>query len=197
MYEIVKRLFDIVVSSILLIVTAPLQALVAVIVAKKIGRPVIFKQERAGKEGKPFTLVKFRTMTDIDHDRGLITDEQRLTPFGHFLRSSSIDELPSFWNVVRGDMSLVGTRPLPVRYVARYSPEHARRLDVRPGVTGIPQVSGRNSLTWEQKFDLDVQYVESRSFSLDILILFKTVSTVTARKGISQEGHATMTEFGV
>jgi len=145
--------------------------------------------------GKPFTVLKFRTMLDVDPRRGLVTDAERLTRFGRFLRSTSLDELPSLWNVLCGDMSLVGPRPLPVRYLPRYSPEQARRHEVRPGVTGLAQARGRNSLAWDDKFAMDVSYVDSRSAALDLRILWETVVTVIRRDGISADGEATAAEF--
>ena len=157
------------------------------------GSPVIFRQQRPGKDGVLFELRKFRSMHHPNAQRA--TDEQRLTKVGRFIRATSLDELPTLWNVLRGDMSLIGPRPLLVRYLPLYSTEQARRHDVRPGVTGLAQAFGRNSLSWDEKFRLDVRYVDERSFRLDCQILAKTVSTVLRREGISQEGSATMTEF--
>lgn len=195
-YDVVKRALDFVSAALALVVLAPLIAGVAVAVAVKLGRPVLFAQQRPGKGGKLFTLRKFRSMRDMDEAKGLVTDEQRLTPFGRLLRSTSLDELPSLWNVVRGDMSVVGPRPLLVEYLPRYTPEQARRHDVRPGITGLAQASGRNALTWEGKFALDVRYVDSRSLLLDARILLATIRSVIAREGISHAGQATMSKFG-
>ncbi len=194
-YRVVKRGLDITASAALLILTSPVQAVVAVLVATRLGRPVLFTQERPGLDAKIFTLMKFRTMANPDPSKGLITDEQRLTPLGRTLRATSLDELPTLWNVLHGDMSLVGPRPLLVRYLPRYSPEQARRHEVRPGITGLAQVSGRNTLSWEEKFALDVQYVDNQSLALDLGILWRTLIAVLRREGISQDGHATMPEF--
>jgi lipopolysaccharide/colanic/teichoic acid biosynthesis glycosyltransferase len=195
-YDLLKRVLDVLVSAILLVVTSPLQALVAALVAMKLGRPVLFRQPRPGRNGRVFTLVKFRTMKNADPARGLVTDADRLTSFGRALRATSLDELPTLWNVLKGDMSLVGPRPLLVEYLDRYTPEQARRHEVRPGVTGLAQASGRNALAWEEKFRLDVEYVDSRSLALDIRILFATVRAVFVREGISADGHVTMQKFG-
>jgi lipopolysaccharide/colanic/teichoic acid biosynthesis glycosyltransferase len=194
-YDPVKRGIDVVVGSAALILTAPLQAMLALVVRRKLGSPVLFRQLRPGKDGQIFELAKFRTMLEPDESRGLVTDEQRMTPFGAFLRSTSLDELPTLWNVVRGDMSLVGPRPLRVKYLPRYSAEQARRHEVRPGVTGLAQVSGRNAISWEEKFARDVEYVDHRSFPLDLKILVLTFSRVLRRDGINAEGTVTMTEF--
>ncbi len=196
-YQIAKRTIDVVASAAALVLTAPVQAGVAVAVASKLGRPVLFRQQRPGKDGIPFTLLKFRTMLPIDEARGLISDEDRLTRFGQILRSTSLDELPTLWNVLKGDMSLVGPRPLLMEYLARYTPEQARRHEVRPGVTGLAQVNGRNELSWEDKFRFDVEYVDTMSFGIDVKILLGTLRAVARRDGISHEGHATMQEFGV
>jgi lipopolysaccharide/colanic/teichoic acid biosynthesis glycosyltransferase len=190
-----KRALDIVVAGIGLAVTAPAQLVLAVIVAGRLGRPVFFVQPRPGKNGVIFNLVKFRTMLPLDEARGLVTDEDRLTPFGAVLRSTSLDELPTLWNVLRGDMSLVGPRPLLVRYLDRYSARQARRHDVRPGVTGLAQISGRNAITWEEKLEMDVRYVETRSFMGDLSILTKTVAKVVRRDGVTAEGSVTTAEF--
>lgn len=195
-YDPVKRVLDVVSAGVGLVVLSPVIAVVALLVAFKLGRPVMFSQQRPGKGGQLFTLRKFRSMRDIDEANGLVADEQRLTPFGKVLRSSSLDELPSLWNVVRGDMSVVGPRPLLVEYLPRYTPEQARRHDVRPGITGLAQASGRNALTWEDKFALDVRYVETRSFRLDARVLLATIRSVVAREGISEDGQATMSKFG-
>ncbi len=194
-YRVVKRGLDIVAAAALLILSSPVQAVVAVLVATRLGRPVLFTQERPGLNAQVFTLMKFRTMANTDPDKGLVTDEERLTRLGRTLRATSLDELPTLWNVLRGDMSLVGPRPLLVRYLPRYTPEQARRHEVRPGVTGLAQVSGRNALSWEEKFALDVEYVDHQSLGLDLSILWRTVTAVLRRDGISQEGHATMPEF--
>ena len=194
-YDPVKRGIDVVVGSVALILTAPLQAVLALLVRRKLGSPVLFRQPRPGKDGQVFELAKFRTMLEPDESRGLVTDEQRMTPFGAFLRSTSLDELPTLWNVVRGDMSLVGPRPLLVRYLDRYTPEQARRHEVRPGVTGLAQVSGRNAITWDEKFAKDVEYVETRSLVTDAKVIWRTVVQVVRRDGISAEGEATMSEF--
>lgn len=191
-----KRLFDILASGTALIVLAPVIGVVAVLVAVDLGWPVMFTQPRPGLRGRVFTLYKLRTMKNRDPERGLVTDADRLTSFGRLLRSTSLDELPSLWNVLKGDMSVVGPRPLLVEYLDHYTSEQARRHEVRPGVTGLAQVSGRNALTWEQKFAYDVEYVDRRSLMLDIEILFKTAKSVIVREGIHQEGQATMKKFG-
>lgn len=165
-------------------------------ISRKMGSPVLFRQVRPGLGGKPFEMVKFRTMKDaVDAAGNPLPDSERLTPFGQFLRSSSLDELPELWNVLKGDMSLVGPRPLLMEYLPLYSPEQYRRHEVRPGVTGWAQINGRNSLSWDEKFKLDVWYVDNRSLWLDIKILFLTVKKVLIRDGISAEGEATMTRF--
>jgi lipopolysaccharide/colanic/teichoic acid biosynthesis glycosyltransferase len=195
--ELVKRAIDVVVASVGLVVTAPVTAATAVLVRVLLGLPVIFRHRRPGRGGEPFTLLKFRTMTDARRPDGTLRpDAERLTRFGRFLRSSSIDELPELVNVVRGDMSLVGPRPLLMEYLDRYTPEQARRHDVRPGITGLVQISGRNALSWEEKFELDVWYVEHRSLALDLRILAKTVPALLTRRGIAQPGHATMPNYG-
>jgi lipopolysaccharide/colanic/teichoic acid biosynthesis glycosyltransferase len=191
----VKRLFDVVLAVTLLLLTALLMAVVAVAVAVGLGRPVLFRQCRIGRDDHPFELVKFRTMRAPDPSRGLRTDADRLTPLGRWLRATSLDELPTLWCVLRGDMSIVGPRPLLPEYLDRYSPTQARRHEVRPGVTGLAQVRGRNSLDWDAKLALDVEYVTRRSLRLDLSILAATVRTVLRRDGISAEGSATMPEF--
>lgn len=191
----VKRVFDVVVASVVLVLTAPVQAVLAWLVARDLGRPVLFRQTRPGLGGRPFTLVKFRTMRDVDPARGRVTDADRLTPFGTTLRATSLDELPTLWNVLRGEMSLVGPRPLLMQYLQRYTPEQARRHEVRPGITGLAQVTGRNRITWEAKFAADVEYVDTRSLRLDLRILVRTVTSVLRRDGIAAEGEATMPEF--
>jgi lipopolysaccharide/colanic/teichoic acid biosynthesis glycosyltransferase len=191
-----KRAFDIVFSACWLIGFAPLLLVVAILVRLKLGSPVLFIQERPGFRAKPFRMVKFRTMTDeCGPDGELLPDEQRLTPFGKFLRSSTLDEFPEMWNVLLGDMSVVGPRPLLMRYVPRYSAFQARRMEVKPGVTGWAQVNGRNLLTWEEKFALDVWYIDHRSFWLDLKIVVLTFFKVFARSGINSDKAATMEEF--
>ncbi|MFN3597237.1 MAG: sugar transferase [Rubricoccaceae bacterium] len=191
-----KRLFDIVCAALGLLVLAPVLGAVALAVRVKLGSPVLFRQTRPGLSGRPFEMVKFRTMTDARDAQGrLLPDAERLTAFGRFLRSTSLDELPELWNVLRGEMSLVGPRPLLMQYLERYSPEQARRHEVRPGITGWAQVNGRNALSWEEKFALDVWYVDHQSFALDLRILWMTVRKVLAREGISAESSATMPEF--
>ena len=194
-YDAVKRTLDVISSGLILLVASPIIAIVAVLVAAKLGRPVLFRQPRPGKDGRVFTLLKFRTMKEPDPARGLVTDAERLTAFGRGLRSTSLDELPTLVNVLRGDMSVVGPRPLLVDYLERYTPEQARRHEVRPGVTGLAQVSGRNTVSWEERFRLDVEYVDSRSLGLDSSNLARTVTAVLKRDGISAEGSATMHEF--
>jgi lipopolysaccharide/colanic/teichoic acid biosynthesis glycosyltransferase len=194
-YDPVKRVLDIVVAALGLVITAPVQLAVAVVVRRKLGSPVLFRQERPGKDERIFELVKFRTMLSPDPERGLVSDEDRMTGIGVLLRSTSLDELPTLWNVLRGDMSLVGPRPLLVQYLARYSSHHRRRHAVRPGITGLAQVSGRNAIEWHDKFDLDVAYVDQRSLALDLKILWLTALTTLRRDGITAEGHATMIEF--
>jgi len=194
-YDPIKRAIDVLVGAALLVLTLPIQAVLALLVRRKLGRPVLFRQQRPGKDEKIFELVKFRSMLDPDPSRGLVTDEQRLTPFGALLRSTSLDELPTLWNVVRGDMSLVGPRPLLVQYLDRYSQEQRRRHEVRPGITGLAQVSGRNAIGWDAKFAKDVEYVDRRSLALDARILIRTLGHVVRRQGIAAEGAATMPEF--
>jgi len=194
-YDLLKRALDVVVGGLALVLSAPAQAVIAVLVRRELGSPVLFRQPRPGKDGEVFELVKFRTMRAADPERGLVTDEQRMTRLGSVLRATSLDELPTLWNVVKGDMSLVGPRPLLVQYLDRYTPEQARRHEVRPGVTGLAQVSGRNAISWPEKFAKDVEYVERRSLRLDTQILWRTVAQVWRRHGISAEGEATMPEF--
>lgn len=189
------RGLDLVVSLPALVVSLPLQAAVAAAVAAKLGQPVLFRQQRPGLHGKPFTMVKFRTMLPVDAARGWVDDASRMSPLGRVLRATSLDELPTLWNIVRGDMSLVGPRPLLMQYLGRYTAEQARRHEVRPGLTGLAQVSGRNAVSWDDKLRLDVQYVDSRSIRLDLEILWSTVWAVLRRDGITSEGHATTTEF--
>lgn len=192
-YDVVKRALDLTASAVGLVVTLPVQATVAAVVLAAHGRPVLFRQPRPGRDGVVFELAKFRTMRHPDATHR--TDAERLTTVGRALRATSLDELPTLWNVVKGDMSLIGPRPLLVHYLDRYTPEQARRHEVRPGVTGLAQASGRNTLSWEDRFSLDVEYVDHRSLTLDIRILLMTVRAVLIRDGISQEGHATMREF--
>lgn len=191
-----KRFFDVVVSLVGGLALFPLMVLVVLLVSCRLGRPVFFLQERPGLNGIPFLMIKFRTMSDARDTNGeLLPDVDRLTSLGRFLRSTSLDELPELWNVLKGDMSLVGPRPLLVEYLPLYSERQSRRHDVRPGVTGWAQVNGRNALSWEEKFELDVWYVENHSLWLDIKILFLTVWKVVKRDDISQQGEATMTRF--
>ena len=191
-----KRLFDIVVSACALLVLALPLLVVIWMVRRKLGSPVFFTQVRPGMHGKPFKMVKFRSMTsERGTDGELLPDAERLTPFGRFLRSTSLDELPELWNVLKGDMSLVGPRPLLMEYLPLYSPEQARRHAVRPGVTGWAQVNGRNAISWEEKFALDTWYVDHQSLLLDIRILWLTVKKVLVREGISAAGEATMGKF--
>ena len=191
-----KRLFDLTAAFFALLLLALPLALLAWQVRRKLGSPVFFTQVRPGLHGKPFKMVKFRTMTsERGPDGELLPDAVRLTPFGRFLRSSSLDELPELWNVLKGDMSLVGPRPLLMEYLPLYSPEQARRHEVRPGVTGWAQINGRNALSWEEKFRLDVWYVDNRSFWLDLKILALTVKKVFVREGISAAGEVTAAKF--
>jgi lipopolysaccharide/colanic/teichoic acid biosynthesis glycosyltransferase len=192
----VKRLFDILVAGLALILLAPLIALTALLVRVKLGPPILFRQLRPGRHGRPFTLLKFRTMRDArDSSGALRPDAERLTPFGRMLRRSSLDELPELWNVLRGDMSMVGPRPLLMEYVDLYSPEEARRMEVPPGLTGWAQVNGRNALSWDQKFALDRWYVDHASFALDLKILGLTIVNVISGRGVSADGEATMARF--
>lgn len=191
-----KRIVDFSLSATALLLFAPVIALVACLVRLKLGGPVFFCQIRPGKMAKPFYMVKFRTMLDARDGFGnMLPDDQRMTPLGNFLRSSSLDELPELWNVLKGDMSLVGPRPLLMEYLPRYSTEQYRRHEVRPGITGWAQVNGRNAISWEDKFKLDVWYVDNCSFWLDLKILFLTVKKVLAREGIRGEGEVTMSKF--
>lgn len=194
--NVLKRVFDVSSAALLLLVLAPVLLLIALLVAINLGQPVLFRQARPGQNGKLFTILKFRTMRSAHDEAGrALPDENRLTRFGKLLRSSSLDELPELVNVLRGDMSLVGPRPLIVAYLERYTPEQARRHEVRPGITGLAQVNGRNALDWNERFSLDVHYVDNVSFLLDLNILWLTLLTVLRRDGISAEGHATMPEF--
>ncbi|MBM4333360.1 MAG: sugar transferase [Deltaproteobacteria bacterium] len=191
-----KRILDILISFTSLFLLSPLMIVIASGILLTLGRPILFRQLRPGRYGRPFTLYKFRTMIDSrDVDGNLLPDSERLSTFGRFLRSTSLDELPELFNVLKGDMSLVGPRPLLMRYLARYTPEQMRRHEVKPGITGWAQVNGRNALTWEEKFKLDVWYVDNRSLWLDLKIIALTVWKILKREGITQPGHATMEEF--
>ncbi len=191
-----KRAIDLAVVSVTAPLWVPLLGLVAILVRLKLGRPVFFRQGRPGKNEKLFEMIKFRTMANSCDVQGkLLPDTLRLSPFGKFLRSTSLDELPELLNVLKGDMSLVGPRPLLARYLDRYSPRQRRRHEVRPGITGLAQVKGRNALSWEEKFEWDLRYVESQSLWLDLKILLITLKTVVVREGISAHGEATMSEF--
>ncbi len=191
-----KRFLDIVYSLGFILCFWWLYIIVAILVKKKLGSPVLFKQQRPGLNGKIFTMYKFRSMTDTkDKDGKLLSDEERLPRFGQLLRATSLDEIPEFFNILKGDMSLVGPRPLLVQYLERYNERQARRHEVRPGVTGWAQVNGRNTISWEQKFEYDVEYVERCSFLLDMKIIFMTIKKIFIREGISQEGNVTMEEF--
>jgi len=192
----IKRLFDIFVSGCGLILFLPILTVVAILIRIKLGTPIFFKQIRPGSDGKSFELIKFRTMLDaVGRNGNQLPDDQRMTPFGQMLRSTSLDELPELWNVLKGDMSLVGPRPLLTEYLPLYSKEQKRRHEVRPGITGWAQVNGRNSLSWDERFRLDVWYVDNQSFCLDLKILFLTVKKVLVRDGISADGEATMSKF--
>lgn len=192
----IKRLLDVLVSGFALVVLSPAIVIVALMIHRKLGSPVLFRQTRPGLHGKPFEMVKFRTMLDATDKHGNpLPDDQRMTPFGSFLRATSLDELPELWNVLKGDMSLVGPRPLLMEYLPLYSKEQYRRHEVRPGVTGWAQVNGRNAISWEDKFRLDVWYVDNQSLWLDVKILFLTVKKVLVRDGISGEGEVTMSKF--
>ena len=192
----IKRFLDIIIASIALILLSPLYAFVAYKVKKNLGSPVLFRQVRPGLHGKPFEMIKFRTMRDaLDAQGNPLPDSERLTPFGKMLRSSSLDEMPELWNVIKGDMSIVGPRPLLTEYLPLYNTEQAKRHNVRPGMTGHAQVNGRNAIGWEEKFKLDTWYVENQSTRLDFKIMFKTVHKVLAKDDISAEGEATMTKF--
>lgn len=191
-----KRSFDLLASAAALLLFAPLLLVLVFLIRRKLGSPVFFTQQRPGLHGRPFKMIKFRTMTDArDADGNLLPDAERLPPFGRFLRSASLDELPELFNILKGDMSLVGPRPLLMEYLPLYSERQARRHDVRPGLTGWAQINGRNALSWEEKFELDVWYVENRSFWLDLKIILLTVKKVLVREGISAAGEATMTRF--
>jgi lipopolysaccharide/colanic/teichoic acid biosynthesis glycosyltransferase len=190
-----KRLLDLTLAVPAFVISLPLQALVALAIRLRLGRPVLFRQTRPGLNAEPFELVKFRSMLTPEQVGNVTADSPRLTGFGRLLRSTSVDELPTLWNVVRGDMSLVGPRPLLVEYLDLYSPDQARRHEVRPGLTGLAQTSGRNRVDWDERFRLDVEYIERQSFALDVRIIFKTIRAVVSRHGITESGHVTMTEF--
>ncbi len=194
-YDSFKRLIDVAVALPALVISAPLQLVIAGLVRAKLGSPVLFRQQRPGKDECIFEMVKFRTMLETDPAVGRMSDAERMTPFGTWLRSTSLDELPTLWNVVKGDMSLVGPRPLLVQYLDRYSVEQRRRHEVRPGLTGLAQIRGRNELGWLEKFGNDLEYVEQRSLALDAKILVKTFASVLRRRGITAAGDATMPEF--
>mgnify|MGYP003630539624 CR=1 FL=1 len=191
-----KRLFDLMVSAGLLLALSPILLVLYGLIHFKLGAPALFRQIRPGLQGEPFTMVKFRTMTDTRDEKGeLLSDSERLTNFGRFLRASSLDELPELWNVLKGEMSLVGPRPLLMEYLPLYSSEQARRHEMRPGITGWAQVNGRNAVSWNDKFRLDVWYVDHQSFWLDIRILILTVKKVLVRDGINAAGEATTSKF--
>ncbi len=193
----IKRLFDIVIAAAALVLLSPALVVLAALVRLKLGSPVLFCQQRPGLDGKAFTVFKFRTMVNSQYDKDgkIIADSQRLTDFGQFLRNMSLDELPELFNVLKGDMSLVGPRPLMMKYLDRYTPQQARRHEVKPGITGWAQINGRNNITWEEKFEMDVWYIDNQNLWLDLRILFKTVITVFKREDINKEGQATVDEF--
>ena len=194
--KLIKRFMDFLIAALSIIIFSPLLILLAILVRVKLGGPVIFKQERPGLNGKVFKLYKFRTMTDAKDENGnLLDDEYRLTSFGKKLRSTSLDELPELYNILKGDMSIVGPRPLLVKYLPLYNDEQKRRHDVRPGLTGLAQVSGRNAITWTEKFNKDIEYVDNVSFGLDVSIFFKTIYCVLKREGINSDSAATMEDF--
>jgi sugar transferase EpsL len=195
-YYRIKRVLDVVAATIILIVATPMIAIIALLVRIKLGSPVLFRQQRPGLHGKPFTMLKFRTMTDERHEDGyLLPDQHRITSFGRFLRSTSLDELPELFNVLRGEMSLVGPRPLLMEYLDRYTADQMRRHDILPGITGWAAVNGRNMLSWEEKFTLDLWYVEHQSFGLDVKILILTIWKVLKREGINQSGREIVEKF--
>ncbi|GAA3607362.1 sugar transferase [Microlunatus ginsengisoli] len=193
--DALKRTFDVATAAVALTLSLPIQIVVAATIAARLGRPVLFRQVRPGLAGQPFTLIKFRTMSAPDPERGIVTDAERLTPLGRFLRASSLDELPTLINVLRGEMSVVGPRPLLMEYLPLYTPEQSRRHDVRPGLTGLAQVSGRNSLSWADRLALDVDYVQHRSFALDLTIILRTFAQLARVGQVSQAGHVTMSPF--
>ncbi|MDT2782438.1 sugar transferase [Vagococcus fluvialis] len=191
-----KRLLDIVISLFSLILLSPAFLITAVLIRTKLGSPIIFKQERPGKYNKVFSMYKFRTMTDEKDEFGnLLSDEIRLTKFGEFLRSTSLDELPELWNILKGDMSIVGPRPLLVQYLELYNMEQIKRHNVRPGLTGLAQINGRNTISWQKKFEFDVEYVENISFVMDVKIIFLTIKKVIKKDGINAEGSVTIEKF--
>lgn len=194
-YDRLKRALDVLIGGTVYVLTSPIQLVVASLVRLRLGSPVFFRQERPGKDDEVFELVKFRTMLDPDPERGLIDDADRMTRLGAVLRATSLDELPTLWNVVKGDMSLVGPRPLLVQYLDRYSSEQRRRHEVRPGITGLAQVSGRNAISWEDKLAADVAYVDRRSLRLDASIIGRTILKVVRRDGIAADADVTMPEF--
>lgn len=192
----IKRLLDIVIASTALILLSPVYLIVSRKVKKNLGSPVLFRQVRPGLNGKPFEMIKFRTMKDaLDAEGKPLPDSERLTPFGKMLRATSLDEMPELWNVIKGDMSIVGPRPLLMEYLPLYNSDQAKRHNVRPGITGHAQVNGRNAISWEKKFELDTWYVEHQSLWLDFKIMLKTVKKVIAKDDISAEGEATMSKF--
>ena len=192
----IKRMLDLILSLIALIVLSPLMIIIGILVRIKLGRPVIFKQKRPGKDEKIFTLYKFKTMTDEKDEQGnLLADEKRLTKFGKFLRSTSLDELPELWNILKGEMAIVGPRPLLVEYLPLYNEEQKHRHDIKPGLTGLAQISGRNAIQWEEKFKEDIEYVNNITFIQDTKIILKTFIKVFKKDGINQEGNATMKKF--
>ena len=196
MQQRIKRVLDFIIALIGLIVASPILLVVALLVRLKLGSPILFRQQRVGLDGEIFEMVKFRTMKDATDPQGNpLPDEERLTSFGNFLRKSSLDELPELWNVLKGDMSLVGPRPLLVEYLPLYSEEQMKRHHVRPGITGYAQVNGRNNISWSKKFELDVYYVKHYSLGLDLKILWQTVAKVLGQADISQEGHVTVEKF--
>lgn len=192
-----KRFFDIIFSLLFIIIFWWLYILIAILVRIKLGSPILFSQDRPGLNGKIFKMYKFRSMTDTKDENGnLLSDEERLVKFGKLLRMTSLDEIPEFFNILKGDMSLIGPRPLLVSYLSRYNEEQTRRHEVRPGISGWAQINGRNTISWEEKFKFDIEYVDNVSFLLDLKIIFLTIKKIFIREGISQEGNATMEEFG-
>jgi lipopolysaccharide/colanic/teichoic acid biosynthesis glycosyltransferase len=194
-YDRVKRVLDVGGAIVVLLASLPVQAVVGALIALQLGRPILFRQTRPGRDGVLFEMVKFRTMLPADPARGFADDRDRMTSLGRVLRATSLDELPTLLNVIKGDMSMVGPRPLLVTYLERYTPEQARRHEVRPGITGLAQINGRNAISWQRKLAYDVEYVDNRSFRLDAWILWRTVGGVLSRAGITAEGEATTREF--
>lgn len=194
-YDVVKRLLDVLAAGLGLVLLSPVMVAVAIAVRANLGPPVLFRQQRPGKDGEAFTILKFRSMAPVDHADGLVTDKERLSLFGERLRASSLDELPTLWNVLRGDMSIVGPRPLLVEYLGRYTPTQSRRHEVRPGITGLAQVSGRNEVPWRERLALDIRYVSERSFGLDAKIILQTLRVVTTRQGVVEPGQSTSSFF--